>query len=114
MQSTSKVERLNQQQMLTYAAAIVACSALLGACMANFTQADLPYLDAIPTTISVAAAWLQARKVLQSWLLFVLGNVLFIGIYASKGLYITIVLYVVSTALAAFGYLKWRTASQSD
>ncbi len=112
--STFKVERLNPKQLLTYAVAIAAFSLMLGAGMANFTNADLPYLDALPTTISMAAAWLQARKVLQSWLLFILGNVLFIGIYASKGLYITIVLYVVSTALAVFGYLKWRNAAQPN
>jgi nicotinamide mononucleotide transporter len=57
---------------------------------------------------------MQARKVLQSWLFFILGNILFIGVYASKGLYVTIALYVVSTIMAAFGYAKWLQSSKND
>jgi nicotinamide mononucleotide transporter len=105
--STFRVERINNIRMLKYGAIVTACAICLGAVMARFTNADLPYLDAFPTAISMAAAWMQARKILQSWLFFILGNLLFIYIYAAKGLYVTIALYVLSTILAAFGYLKW-------
>jgi nicotinamide mononucleotide transporter len=60
--------------------------------------------------LSLVAQWLQARKVLEAWLIFIAGNLLFIGIYAAKGLYITIGLFVVLTVMAALGYLAWRTA----
>jgi nicotinamide mononucleotide transporter len=112
--STYAVTLLNGTQMLMWGAAITVVSLSLGAFMATFTNADLPYIDAIPTTISMAAAWLQARKILQSWLLFILSNVLFIGVYASKGLYVTIALYVVSSVLAAFGYLSWVKSSRKN
>jgi nicotinamide mononucleotide transporter len=75
------------------------------------TKADLPYVDAVPAALSMAASWLQARKVLQSWLLFIVANLLFIGIYAVKGLHVTIALYLVSTALAVHGYLAWKATS---
>jgi nicotinamide mononucleotide transporter len=112
--STYKIVALSRAQFLWCSSAIVLCSLGLGATMANLTNADLPYLDALPTAISMAAAWMQARKVLQSWLFFILGNVLFIGIYTSKGLYVTIALYVVSTILAAFGYAKWLQSSKNE
>jgi nicotinamide mononucleotide transporter len=112
--STYSVKRLNGTQMLKWGGAIIAVSLSLGACMAKFTNADLPYVDAVPTTISMAAAWLQARKILQSWQLFILSNLLFIGVYASKGLYVTIALYVVSTVLATFGYLDWAKSSPNN
>jgi nicotinamide mononucleotide transporter len=114
VQSTSKVIVINRGQVVIYSIAIAAFSGCLGAVMANFTNADLPYLDALPTVISMAAAWMQARKVLQSWLFFILGNILFIGVYASKGLYVTIILYLVSTILAAIGYAKWLQSSKND
>jgi nicotinamide mononucleotide transporter len=114
VRSTYKVSVLSRTQLMFYSIAIAACALGLGRLMANFTNAELPYLDALPTAISMAAAWMQARKVLQSWLFFILGNILFIGVYASKGLYVTIALYVVSTILAAFGYANWLRSSKID
>jgi nicotinamide mononucleotide transporter len=111
--STFNVVRMANLQILKYVAMITACAFCLGVVMARFTNADLPYLDAFPTVISMAAAWMQARKILQSWLFFILGNLLFIYVYATKGLYVTIALYVVSTLLAVFGYLKWRHSSKN-
>jgi nicotinamide mononucleotide transporter len=106
--STSTIIQLDTQNVVRWVLVIAAGALALGACMKSFTKADLPYLDALPTTISMVAAWLQAKKVLQSWLFFILANILFIGVYAMKGLHVTISLYVVSTVLASMGYLQWR------
>ena len=89
---------------------IVMVAATLGSIMRFATDASLPYLDASATALSLVAQWLQARKVLEAWLIFIAGNLLFIGIYAAKGLYITIGLFVVLTVMAILGYLSWRTA----
>jgi nicotinamide mononucleotide transporter len=107
MRSTSSISQLNTQDIVRWVLLVAVGALGLGASMASFTKADLPYLDALPTVISIVAAWLQAKKVLQSWLFFILGNLLFIGVYATKGLYLTIALYVVSTGLAIMGYLQW-------
>lgn len=80
----------------------------LGTLMRAYTDASLPYLDATATALSLVAQWLQARKMLESWLVFIAANLLFIGIYAIKGLYTTIALFVVLTALAAAGFVAWR------
>jgi nicotinamide mononucleotide transporter len=111
--STSAVLHLNTVQVAWWALAIVIGWLILGTLMVNYTKADLPYLDALPTTISIVAAWLQARKVLQSWLFFILANLLFMGVYGMKGLYVTIVLYVVSSGLAVFGYLNWANLARN-
>jgi nicotinamide mononucleotide transporter len=107
MHSTSSIIQLNTQDIVRWAVVVALGAAGLGAGMASFTKAHLPYLDALPTVISIVAAWLQAKKVLQSWLFFIIGNLLFIGVYAIKGLHLTIALYVVSTGLAIMGYLQW-------
>jgi nicotinamide mononucleotide transporter len=110
--STLAVVSLSGKQMLMWGLGIAAAASGLGTLMANFTKADMAYVDAVPTVISMAAAWLQARKVLESWLLFIIANVLFIGLYAFKGLYITIGLYVVSTVIAVAGIKSWSRVVQ--
>ncbi len=89
---------------------IVAISAVLGSVMRMLTDASLPYLDASATGMSLVAQWLQARKLIESWLLFIAANLLFIGIYAAKGLYITIILFGVLSVMAVAGFVAWRRA----
>jgi nicotinamide mononucleotide transporter len=110
VRSTEPVVKISNSLVVAWLAAIGVGALALGTLMASYTKADLPYLDAVPTVLSMAAAWLQARKVLQSWLFFIVANLLFIGIYAAKGLHVTIVLYVVSTGLAILGFREWRKA----
>lgn len=40
--------------------------------------------------------------------MFIAGNIIFIGIYATKGLYITIGPFVILTAMAMAGYVARR------
>ncbi len=89
---------------------IVGIAAALGSIMRFATDASLPYVDASATALSLVAQWLQARKVLEAWIVFIAGNLIFIGIYATKGLYITIVLFIVLTIMAIAGYIAWRQA----
>jgi nicotinamide mononucleotide transporter len=111
-QSTLAVVRLSSRQLALWLLGITAAAIGLGTLMANFTKADMAYVDAVPTALSMAAAWLQARKVLESWWLFIIANVMFIGLYAYKGLYITISLYVVSTVIAFVGVQSWARVVQ--
>ena len=89
---------------------VVAIAAILGSVMRFATDASLPYVDATATALSLVGQWLQARKVLEGWIVFIAGNIIFIGIYATKGLYITIGLFVILTGMAISGYLAWRAA----
>lgn len=89
---------------------VVVVAGVLGTVMRTLTDASLPFLDATATGMSLVAQWLQARKLIESWLLFLVANALFIGIYAAKGLYITIVLYCVISVMAVAGFVAWRRA----
>ena len=82
--------------------------------MNAITNADRPFFDAAATALSLVAQYLQAHKVLDSWWLFIVGNVLFIALYAQKGLYLTIALYTLSSVLAAMGWFAWRKSVVSD
>ncbi|MFN0164105.1 MAG: nicotinamide riboside transporter PnuC [Burkholderiales bacterium] len=106
--SRSPIRKLSRMTFLVCLAVCAAVAFLLGNLMATATRADLPYLDATATAGSLIAQYLQAKKVLESWLIFCAANLVFIGIYLAKGLYLTAALFVASTMLALSGYLTWR------
>jgi nicotinamide mononucleotide transporter len=68
----------------------------------------LPHLDAATTTISLIAQWMMTRKLLENWLLWVGVDVVYVGMFIYKGLYLTAFNYAVYLIIAAMGYFAWK------
>jgi nicotinamide mononucleotide transporter len=78
----------------------------------NHTHAELPYLDSLTTCFAVMATYLLARKVMENWLYWIVIDVASIYIYFVKGYYPTLILFVVYTFMAMWGYVRWHNESQ--
>ena len=61
------------------------------------------------TVASLIAQWFMGRKIVESWIVWILVDVLAIGLYFAKELYPTTALYAIFLALAIWGWLNWRT-----
>ena len=92
--------------VLTLVAA--AGSAVLGALLRHSTDAALPFADSFLSSTSLVAQWMMTRKLLENWLVWIAVDVLYVGMFLFKGLYLTAGLYAVFLALAVRGYLDWR------
>lgn len=86
----------------------VTTAAVMGAALVRWTDASLPYWDATTTALSLTAQYLLARKVLESWALWIAVDVLSVGVYLAKDLALTAGLYVIFLCLAARGLYAWR------
>ena len=80
---------------------------LLGYYMSRHGAA-YPYLDALTSCFAVVTTYMVTVKVLENWLYWLVIDGLSIYLYAQKGLYLTVVLFVVYLVLAVLGYLHWR------
>lgn len=81
---------------------------LLGQTLTRFTNASLPFMDSMLTSFSIAAQWMQTRKLLESWLVWLAVDVFYVGMFLYKDLYLTAGLYTVFLVLAAMGFTQWR------
>ena len=92
---------------------LVAGSSLgIGWAMARWTDASLPYADAAIAGASVAAQVLLAMRRVENWALWIGIDVLSIGVYIHRGLYLTAGLYAVFLVLAAAGLAGWAKAAR--
>lgn len=82
--------------------------------MGRYTDAALPYWDAAIMLLSLIAQFLLARKVLENWIIWISVDVLAIGVYAVKQLYVTTGLYSVFLVLAMTGWFAWRRSYQQQ
>lgn len=79
-----------------------------GTAMHRMTDAALPYWDGFILVFSLIAQWLQARKNLENWPLWVAVNTVAVGVYWAKDLRLTSALYVVFWLMALWGWREWR------
>lgn len=107
------VEPLNFRGWLLGLAAGAAGAALLGGLMVH-VGAALPHLDATLTSYSLVASWWGARKHTANWWLWIVVDIIYVGEYLYKDLYLTALLYAGLVAIAIFGLLEWRDASGSQ
>ena len=108
------VSELGSRSRLVWPLIAIACTGVWGYLMATYTDAAVPYGDAFTTVASLIAQWLMARKRLESWLFWIAVDVVAIGIYWHKSLYLTSGLYAVFLVLATIGWLEWRRSLVSE
>jgi nicotinamide mononucleotide transporter len=83
-------------------------TALIGTLLSQKTDAALPYIDAATTSTSLVAQWMMTRKLVENWIIWVAVDVVYIGMYIYKSLFVTAVLYLIFLILSAMGYVQWR------
>lgn len=106
------VERLTAGARLGWMAGILIAVGGWGWLMHRFTDAALPWWDASVAMTSVAAQILMSVRKLENWWLWIAANILSIGLYAAKGLWITTALYVLLLGISIWGLARWRAARQ--
>jgi len=101
------VRWLGNRQRLLAAGLTLAAWPLLGMLLQRMTDSDVPYLDALPTVGSIAGQILLARKQVDNWPVWVAVNVVSVVLFATKGLWLTTMLYMLFAALAVAGWRAW-------
>jgi nicotinamide mononucleotide transporter len=72
------------------------------------TGADLPYWDSATTVLSFAAMWMTARKLVENWIVWLIVDVIAIGVYIVKGIELYALLYAIYLGMAVMGWRAWR------
>ncbi|WP_321995770.1 nicotinamide riboside transporter PnuC [Draconibacterium orientale] len=86
----------------------IALYALLFFILGNYTNSDVPHMDSVTTALSIVATWMLARKYIEHWLLWIFIDAFSAGLYIYKGLWATVILFIVYTVMALLGYIEWR------
>lgn len=74
----------------------------------RFTDTDVPWWDGFATGLSLIGQFLLGRKFIENWWVWLAVNLVSIGLFIHKGLWLTVGLYAVFALLSVAGYLAWR------
>ena len=106
--SSLRVRELSRRGLSMIAGATLLAWPLLGLFLDRTTDSDVPYWDAFPTAASLAGQWLLGRKYVENWPTWVIVNVVSVALFAWKGLWLTVLLYALFTAMSFAGWRAWR------
>lgn len=101
---------LPKTQYFNYLLATIVAWLVLSTAMSQLTNATHPYWDGAIASLSVLAQFLMSRRNIESWYLWILVDILAIGLFIVKELQPTAALYAVFLVLAIIGLIQWRKA----
>lgn len=89
---------------------ILLLSVAIALLLARTTDAASPWWDSANTALALLAQYWQARRRVESWLLWILVDIGSVGLYATQGLWFTSAVYAVLLLVALYGWRAWRHA----
>jgi nicotinamide mononucleotide transporter len=78
----------------------------------RYTNAALPWMDATLSSFSLVAQYWAARRHAANWVLWIVVDTFYVGMFVFKGLLPTAGLYLAMILLAIRGYVRWRAAGR--
>ena len=68
----------------------------------------IAYVDTLTTAIFFVGMWLMARRKIENWLFWIVGDLISIPLYYFKGYALTSIQYLIFTLVAFAGYYTWK------
>lgn len=102
------IRRTTAREWRWLASATVLATAMLATVLARGTDSPVPLWDASVLTLSLAATYGQAHKLLESWWLWIAVDVISVPLYVVRQLYPTALVYALFGVLCVMGLNGWR------
>ena len=102
------------QQLGFFAAFYVGIFAALSFAKNAFAPEAIPWADAFASATAYTGMWLMAKKKVESWIWWILTNIVSIPLYFIKGYAFTSVQFIILLILAIAGLISWKEKSHTQ
>jgi nicotinamide mononucleotide transporter len=113
-----KVETPKVEWLETHDKNIIAISSFLLTIFITFillmTGGKSPYFDGITTALSLIAMTLLAKKKINTWLYWIITDIMFVVFFLNEGNYLSSITYFVFLILAITGLKQWKKSLKVD
>jgi nicotinamide mononucleotide transporter len=104
------VTRVRATEVLASVVVGMLAAVAIGFLLYSRTDASLPWVDSALLSGSLVASVWAARRNLESWWAWIVVDVIYVGVYLVKHLYLTALLYAAFVVLAVLGLRRWHAA----
>ena len=75
--------------------------------ISNWQESYVSSIDTLTTAIFCSAMWFMARRKIEHWILWIIGDIVSVPLYIYKSLYFTSIQYLIFTIIALLGFFTW-------
>ena len=75
--------------------------------ISNWQESYVSSIDTLTTAIFCSAMWFMARRKIEHWILWIIGDIISVPLYIYKALYFTSIQYLIFTIIALLGFFTW-------
>jgi nicotinamide mononucleotide transporter len=108
------VTRIKLKTAVILALVFLLLYGLMWIVLTNFTDSPVPAWDSFITSLSIVATWMLARKIFEHWYLWIIVNFVSSFLFIIKGLYPTVILYVIYGIMSFAGLAAWKKTIRND
>jgi len=105
-----KVTRIRMKMGMVLAGVFVLLYFVMWLVLSELTDSPVPEWDSFITSLSIVATWMLARKIYEHWFLWIIVNLASALIFLSRGLYPTMVLYIIYLIMSFAGLKAWKSS----
>ena len=102
------VTRLKLMTGLVLAAVFILLYITMYLVLTRLTDSPVPVRDSFITSLSIIATWMLARKIYEHWYLWIVVNFVSAVLFLTRGLYPTVILYIVYGIMSFAGLVAWK------
>ena len=112
--SELKVTRMKLRTGVILAVVFILLYFAMWLVLIRFTDSPVPVRDSFITSLSIIATWMLARKIYEHWYLWIVVNFVSAVLFLTRGLYPTVILYVVYGIMSFVGLAAWKKTIKID
>ncbi len=109
-----EVTRLKPRTGMVLAIVFVLLFIAMWLFLTRLTDSPVPVRDSFITSLSIIATWMLARKIYEHWYLWIVVNFVSAVLFMTRGLYPTVILYVVYGLMSFVGLAAWGKTIKMD
>ena len=87
---------------------IISLALISGLFLEKYTNAALPFIDALTTWGAIITTYMVAQKILENWIYWFVIDAISIYLFVSRELYLTAILFFIYLIIICFGYSSWK------
>ena len=104
-----KISQLNSSELKKTATATLLAWPVMAYFLNRYTDSDVAIWDALVTSLSLLGQYLLAKKKIENWWVWMVVNIITVGLMLLKSLWLTALLYVLFAVLSYIGLKTWRS-----
>lgn len=108
----ASVTRIKMQQIGILTVILIFLILIIWFLLMMYTDSPVPFWDSVITSLSVVATWMLARKILEHWYIWIVVNIIAALLFYSRGLYPTVVLYIIYGVMSFQGLKSWKRSME--